>query len=694
MKKLNIILSVAVFCFLINKFSFSQANSVELQDGNGVFISSHSGIEDAYNAIPATITQAYIIEILSAYTGANELFPIDLTLKSGHSAVNTITIRPDAGNTGEIISSSNTSGIINIIGADYIILDGRPGGTGTAPDLEVRNTAPSGGNSNTIALANGATHCVVQYINSYNATNSSTGPKNIEIGTSPSIPGGNSDNLVENCFVSGGRTGIGIDGGSGTTANPNFNNTISKCTIENFGFNAIWLLNMTANTTVEDCIINGTGTASNIANVAGINIQSTYDGYVFNIRRNKITNFVCTSIATSLAPRGIQTVTAPGTGSVLNIENNFIAMTANNNNAASTFGILTTGTAESYTANIFYNTILIGGTQTGGVAGRLVSAGIVKASTVAGVVYNQKNNICINNRTGGTPGVVHAGCAIDAVNGTLHIDYNCYLATGSSSAGTNSYAARWDSVGYDNLNSYAAVSGEQNSRFKNVTFVSSSDLHLNGASIQDPDLSARPISGIAYDIDGDPRNANFPYKGADESTAFNLSALNLTANLEACSPTPDTIIVSLRNVTSPYSLVEMTKSYLNAAGNANVNFAKAVNGVNYYLVVNHRNSIETWSKSGGEVFSGAVLNFNFTSAATQAFGNNMVLVGGKFSFYTGDVNQDGTVDLADDAIIDNDAFNFVTGYVNSDLNYDNIVDLTDASFADNNTYNFVSVIRP
>ncbi|MFZ1320839.1 MAG: hypothetical protein WAT71_04720 [Ignavibacteria bacterium] len=688
MKTLYTILFIVVIFLAINKSAFSQANSVELQDGGGGLLSLHSSIEEAYNAIPAVIAQAYIIEILTSYTGANEVLPIDLRSKTGHSASNTITIRPDAGNTGEVISGNNANGIINIHSADYIILDGRPGGTGSIPDLEIRNTGTSS-NANTIALDSGATNCVIKYVNSYNNTNATTGARNIEIGTSPNIPGGCSNNLLDNCYVNGGRTGIGSDGGSGASANANVDNVISNCVIENFGFVAVWLLNLTSNTTVENNIINGTGTHSGIANVTAINIQSTFDGYTINIRKNKITNFIATSTATTLAPRGIATITAPGTGSVLNIENNFISMTADNINAATTYGIYTTGTSENYTCNIYYNTILIGGVQTGGLAGRIVSAPIVKQSTVPGVVYNQKNNICINTRTGGTAGVIHAGVGINGDAGTLDIDYNCYY----SATGT---PASWDSTNYATLQAYQNAIGnyEENSRDKNVTFVSSLDLHLDGSSIQDPDLSARPIAGITEDIDGVTRSTAFPYKGADESTAFNLKTLNLKVNLEACSPVQDTVVVSLRNNFSPYSLVEMSKVYLSNTGTASVSFAKAVDGVNYYVVVNHRNSIETWSKSGGEIFAGGVLNFDFTTMSSQAFGNNLVQVGANWSNYTGDVNQEGVVDVGDLTIIDNDAFAFIIGYVPADLNCDDVVDLTDASFADNNAANFVSVIKP
>lgn len=69
-----------------------------------------------------------------------------------------------------------------------------------------------------------------------------------------------------------------------------------------------------------------------------------------------------------------------------------------------------------------------------------------------------------------------------------------------------------------------------------------------------------------------------------------------------------------------------------------------------------------------------ILNYDFTTAVSQAYGNNMVLVGSDYAFYSGDVNNDGFVDGADGLLIDNDAYNFVSGYVITDLNCDGTVD--------------------
>ncbi|MBK6876055.1 MAG: hypothetical protein IPG99_06250 [Ignavibacteria bacterium] len=66
----------------------------------------------------------------------------------------------------------------------------------------------------------------------------------------------------------------------------------------------------------------------------------------------------------------------------------------------------------------------------------------------------------------------------------------------------------------------------------------------------------------------------------------------------------------------------------------------------------------------------------------------------KYAIYSADVNQDGTVDATDVSTIDNDASNFVSGYVVTDLTGDHFVDGTDFAIADNNAANFVRTITP
>ncbi len=173
-----------------------------------------------------------------------------------------------------------------------------------------------------------------------------------------------------------------------------------------------------------------------------------------------------------------------------------------------------------------------------------------------------------------------------------------------------------------------------------------------------------------------------------------MPTLNLRINLEAYSPNADTVKVYLRHSAVPYEIVDSAKGLLAVSGDLWVNLPNVENTVNYYIVVKHRNSLETWSKAGGEAFVSGFLAYDFTSAQSQAYGNNLTLCGSKYSIYTGDVNLDGFIDGSDVTLISNDAYAFLSGYVTSDLNGDNLVDATDLVYADNNTFRYVALIRP
>ncbi|MEO6694123.1 MAG: hypothetical protein ABIY50_14115, partial [Ignavibacteria bacterium] len=160
----------------------------------------------------------------------------------------------------------------------------------------------------------------------------------------------------------------------------------------------------------------------------------------------------------------------------------------------------------------------------------------------------------------------------------------------------------------------------------------------------------------------------------------------------------DTVRIYLRNTLSPYAIVDSAKTLLDSVNlRAACVFPNAPNGI-YYIQTKHRNSIETWSRAGGETYSTTnTLNYDFTSSAPQAFGSNQVQVDAtplRFAIYSGDILQDGIIDGSDGLIADNDAAIFLAGYVRSDVNGDRFVDGTDAAIVDNNAANFVAIARP
>lgn len=197
--------------------------------------------------------------------------------------------------------------------------------------------------------------------------------------------------------------------------------------------------------------------------------------------------------------------------------------------------------------------------------------------------------------------------------------------------------------------------------------------------------------------------------GANDSLIFDdiyvpavlSTVLNITAIAEGYYDTSsdrlnirDTMTAYLRNSLSPYALIDSAKSVIDSNTFTGVfDFGNTVSG-SYYIEIKSRNTIETWSKVPVAVTSGIVNNYNFTTSFDMAYGNNLTPLNGNFCIYSGDVNQDGIVDLTDLLQIYNDAGNFISGYQITDVNGDRVVDLTDLIVTYNNSAGFVSKVVP
>ncbi|MBK8554168.1 MAG: hypothetical protein IPL53_25225 [Ignavibacteria bacterium] len=186
--------------------------------------------------------------------------------------------------------------------------------------------------------------------------------------------------------------------------------------------------------------------------------------------------------------------------------------------------------------------------------------------------------------------------------------------------------------------------------------------------------------------------AIFRLYDVNTSIVFNLT-IGIEGFWNGSSQAGDTVKCHLRNSVSPFNEAEVTAAYIDNSGNGTFTFTSAPSG-SYYIEVTHRNSIETWSASPQSVVSGGNYNYNFTTAASQAYGNNMVSVSGRYCNYSGDVNQDDAVNLEDLLETYNASSNFATGYVSADVNGNNFVDLSDITIVYNNTKKFVSKVTP
>lgn len=158
----------------------------------------------------------------------------------------------------------------------------------------------------------------------------------------------------------------------------------------------------------------------------------------------------------------------------------------------------------------------------------------------------------------------------------------------------------------------------------------------------------------------------------------------------------DTMSVYLRYASFPFSYLDTAVGIIDSVTHSGLfHFYNAPSGT-YYLSTKHLNCIETWSRAGGEelIRGGSAYNYDFTTAASQAYGDNQILMGSKYCIYSGDVNQDGFIDGSDFSLVDNDAYISLSGYTSTDLTGDFFVDGSDLLLVDNNSAAFVSVMTP
>jgi hypothetical protein len=108
----------------------------------------------------------------------------------------------------------------------------------------------------------------------------------------------------------------------------------------------------------------------------------------------------------------------------------------------------------------------------------------------------------------------------------------------------------------------------------------------------------------------------------------------------------------------------------------------------------HRNSLETWSKTGITYIKGEQFHYDFTDSQNKAFGNNLIFIEPYYCIYSGDINQDGFINTNDLIKVLNDYSARLTGYVPSDINGNNIVDFQDVFIVFSNTSNFITKKTP
>jgi len=172
-----------------------------------------------------------------------------------------------------------------------------------------------------------------------------------------------------------------------------------------------------------------------------------------------------------------------------------------------------------------------------------------------------------------------------------------------------------------------------------------------------------------------------------------MTAAPFNADGVSSATLADTITIELHDTTSSHNLIATSKSTVSTTGNVSCNFSGTLLGNAYYVVIKHRNSIATWSAN--PIVLTESNNYNFSNAANKAYGSNMANDGnGVFLIFTGDINQDGSVDFSDYPDLDISSNIGDLGYFDTDLNGDASVDFSDYPTLDINSSLGVLTLKP
>lgn len=172
------------------------------------------------------------------------------------------------------------------------------------------------------------------------------------------------------------------------------------------------------------------------------------------------------------------------------------------------------------------------------------------------------------------------------------------------------------------------------------------------------------------------------------------SALMNSGIAGASSTQCDTITVEIHDGSNGNIIGSPVKTILNTDGTAQAVFPGLTG--NHYIVLKHRSALETWSAA--PVAMGNTVNYDFSTAASQAYGSTQVNVGSAaapvFALPIGDFDRDGDVDGADYIRMESGILSVTEGYDANDLNCDGLVESEDYSLMGNNVLLGITVARP
>ncbi len=219
---------------------FSQPISGTKTIGTG---GTYSSLTSAFSAaITNGINGGLVFELLSNYSSSGETFPLVIGAITGSSSSNTITVRPQTGAGGLSISSSSGVATFQFNGCTNLIIDGRPGGSGSftkGTSLAIVNTSSA---APALLYTNDTRFVNVQYCdlqsNNGTATTATTGGGIVCFGNTNGTLG-NDYNKISFCDIhsaTGGNPVMCVFGYGNTSSavQGNDSNSIENCNIYDF----------------------------------------------------------------------------------------------------------------------------------------------------------------------------------------------------------------------------------------------------------------------------------------------------------------------------------------------------------------------------------------------------------------------------------------------------------------------------
>jgi trimeric autotransporter adhesin len=500
----------------------------------------------------------------ASYPG--ETFPISINQIAGQSSVNTLTIRPAAGNMATI-SGSSTSSIIKFNGADWVTIDGSNSG-GTDQSLSIINTSTGASTAaiwvSSLGTLLGATNNVIKNCNIMAGSTTVTSVFGIHVGgttISTAGTGNDNDNLtIQNNNIMRAYWGIYS---RATTAGRNTNTQILKNKIgsttpaDQIGKWGMQIYETENSLISENEVFNMIG--GTITNPTGLRIET---GVVnTTISKNNIHDIRYTGTG-GWGAKAIDVATS--FNSNLTISNNFISKMIGDGWSTITSDAIVgiRILSPSSHINIFNNSVVLDGNLDRSGATADVSAALYVHGAANSM--NVKSNIFINKMENVT-GVAKAYSIFSDAPATAYasINNNDYFVSGPEGV----FGRIPGAVDVLNLTEWRNFTGQdQLSINMQPEFVDSTNLHITANPINEClNQAAMPLASVTDDYDSQTRSSTNPDIGADEFTATDLTiAVTETSGIPndkfVCQGEAATITVSGTATAHKWNTGETTNS--------------------------------------------------------------------------------------------------------------------------------------